>query len=98
MRSAFGNAVMVADAKAWAISLDRKATIDAKREYPPEQIEWYLNNSQLDYAILTNGRLWRLVPRQHDPGQARFQNLRAGVILKKQPPRTGIHRQQGSRQ
>jgi hypothetical protein len=65
--------VMLADAKAWAVSLDRKATVEAKREYPPEQIEWYLNNSQLDYAILTNGRLWRLVPRQHDPGQARFQ-------------------------
>lgn len=64
---------MLADAKAWRVPLDRPTITAQQREYPPEQIEWYLNNSGLDYAILTNGRLWRLIPRQYDPGQPRFQ-------------------------
>jgi hypothetical protein len=64
---------IVADAKAWHVALDRPAITGQQREYPPEQIEWYLTNSQLDYGILTNGRVWRLVPRAHDPGQPRFQ-------------------------
>lgn len=65
--------VMLADAKAWHVSLDRPIVTAQQREYPPEQIEWYLNASNLDYAILTNGRVWRLIPRHHDPGQPRFQ-------------------------
>ncbi|TWT41907.1 Modification methylase TaqI [Phycisphaerae bacterium RAS1] len=63
----------LADAKAWHVSLDRPTGVGAEREYPPQQIEWYLNRSGVDYAILTNGRLWRLVPRQRAPGKARFQ-------------------------
>jgi hypothetical protein len=63
---------VVADAKAWHVPLDRPTITDQQREYPPEQIEWYLNGSQLDYAILTNGRTWRLIPRVHEPGQSRF--------------------------
>jgi hypothetical protein len=55
--------------------LDRPSVVNNQREYPPEQIEWYLNNSLRDYAILTNGRLWRLIPRQHEPGQRRFQTF-----------------------
>ena len=64
---------ILADAKAWHVSLDRPTVTAQQREYPPEQIEWYLNGSNLDYAILTNGRIWRLIPRRHDPGQPRFQ-------------------------
>lgn len=64
---------LLADAKAWDRPLARPSVVNNQREYPPEQIEWYLNNSLQDYAILTNGRLWRLVPRQHEPGQRRFQ-------------------------
>jgi hypothetical protein len=67
------HAVMVSDAKAWHVSLDRPTIINQQREYPPEQIEWYLTNSQRDYAILTNGRFWRLIPRVHEGGQPRFQ-------------------------
>ena len=51
---------VVADAKAWHVSLDRPATVNNKREYPPEQIESYLNLSYLNFGILTNGKLWRL--------------------------------------
>ncbi len=65
--------MILADAKAWHVSLDRPTVTAQQREYPPEQIEWYLNASNLDYAILTNGRIWRLIPRRHDPGQPRFQ-------------------------
>ena len=64
---------LVADAKAWHINLDRPSRAGARREYPPEQIEWYLDRSRLDYAILTNGRLWRLVPRELGPNQSRFE-------------------------
>jgi hypothetical protein len=64
---------VVADAKAWPVSLDRPSVIQNKREYPPEQIEWYLNQSLLNFAILTNGRLWRLIPRELGPQQRRFQ-------------------------
>lgn len=64
---------ILADAKAWHVNLDRPTRVGNKREYPPEQIEWYLDRSWLNYAILTNGRLWRLIPRQLGPGKARFQ-------------------------
>jgi hypothetical protein len=66
-------AAAVADAKAWHVSLDRPIRDGSKREYPPEQIEWYLNHSLRDYGILTNGRLWRLVPRVLGPSKPRFQ-------------------------
>ena len=59
----WSHAAAVADAKAWHVSLDRPTRVGGNREYPPEQIEWYLNHSLRDYGILTNGRLWRLVPR-----------------------------------
>lgn len=64
---------MLADAKAWHVPLDRPTVTAQQREYPPEQIEWYLNSSNLEYAILTNGKLWRLIPRKLDPGQPRFE-------------------------
>ncbi len=64
---------VVADAKAWDVRLDRPTRVGNQREYPPEQIEWYLDRSRLPYGILTNGRLWRLIPRQLPPGKPRFQ-------------------------
>ena len=69
----WGHAAAVADAKAWHVSLDRPTRIGGAREYPPEQIEWYLNHSLRDFGILTNGRLWRLVPRVLGPAKPRFQ-------------------------
>jgi len=67
------HATAVADAKAWHVSLDRPTRVGGAREYPPEQIEWYLNHSLRDFGILTNGRLWRLVPRVLGPSKPRFQ-------------------------
>ena len=64
---------VLADAKAWGSSLDRPTYINANKEYPPEQIEWYLNNSNLNFGILTNGKNWRLIPRKLQPFQPRFQ-------------------------
>ena len=69
----WSHATLVADAKAWHINLDRPSRVGARREYPPEQIERYLDRSRLDYGILTNGRLWRLVPRELGPNKPRFQ-------------------------
>jgi hypothetical protein len=62
------HATVVADAKAWHVSLDRPTRTGSQREYPPEQIEWYLDRSRLDFGILTNGKLWRLVPRELGAG------------------------------
>lgn len=66
---------LLADAKAWHVSLDRPITSGSQREFPPQQIEWYLDRSSLDYAILTNGKLWRLIPRQRAAHQPRFQTF-----------------------
>ena len=64
---------ILADAKAWHVRLDRPTVVNGTREYPPEQIEWYLNRSQLDFAILTNGRLWRLIPKDYSNHHRRFE-------------------------
>ena len=64
---------VVADAKRWDLSLDKPAKVNGKREYPPEQIEWYLDRSRKPFGVLTNGRLWRLVPRELGPHQRRYQ-------------------------
>lgn len=64
---------VVADAKAWDVPLNRRSIINNEREYPPQQIEWYLDRSRLDFGILTNGHLWRLVPRELQSQQRRFQ-------------------------
>ena len=66
-------ATVVADAKAWDVPLNRRSTVNNTREYPPQQIERYLDRSRLAFGILTNGWLWRLVPREHEPQQRRFQ-------------------------
>jgi hypothetical protein len=67
------HASLVADAKAWHVSLDRPQRVGSRREYPPEQIEWYLDRSRCDFGILTNGHLWRLVPRDIERSRPRFQ-------------------------
>lgn len=64
---------LVADAKAWHVRLDRPSIVNNQREYPPEQIKWYLDHSWLDFGLLTNGRIWRLIPRIYGPHQRRFQ-------------------------
>lgn len=69
----WSHAAAVADSKAWHVSLDRPTKVGANKEYPPEQIEWYLNHSLRDFGILTNGQIWRLVPRVLGPSKPRFQ-------------------------
>jgi len=66
-------ATLVADAKAWHVPLNRPSLVNNEREYPPQQIERYLNWSRRDFGVLTSGGLWRLVPREHSPQQRRFQ-------------------------
>ena len=69
------HAAAVADSKAWHINLDRPTRVGSAREYPPEQIEWYLNHSLRNFGILTNGRIWRLIPRVLGPINPRFQTF-----------------------
>ncbi len=66
-------AAVVADAKKWDLPLDKKVGSGAKKEYPPEQIEWYLDRSRKSFGIITNGRLWRLIPRELGAHQRRFR-------------------------
>src|SRR5262249_14906804 len=66
---------VLADAKAWHVELDRPTIAGQQREYPLEQIEWYLNNSLLEYGILTNGRRWRPISRGHGLWQRPFQTF-----------------------
>ncbi len=65
-------ASVVADAKAWSVSLDRPARVSGSKEYPPEQLEWYLRHTGVGWGILTNGRLWRLIPGERPVGRPRF--------------------------
>jgi type I restriction-modification system DNA methylase subunit len=65
-------AAAVGDAKGWDVSLDRPIMTRGQREFPPQQIEWYLDRSGLEYGILTNGRLWRVSPRLRQAHQGRF--------------------------
>ena len=64
---------VVADAKAWHVPLDKPSGVDGRKEYPPQQIEWYLSRTGVEWGILTNGRLWRLIPRNVPIGKPRFQ-------------------------
>lgn len=66
--------IIVADAKAWGVSLDHRAK-GIGREYPPEQIEWYMNQTGVDWGLLTNGQLWRLMPRTLKLSQPRFETF-----------------------
>jgi hypothetical protein len=66
------HATLVADAKAWGIPLDRRSGSADQREFPPQQMEWYLDRSRLPFGILTNGNQWRLIPRERQPYQGRF--------------------------
>lgn len=71
---------ILADAKAWHVNLDRPQRVKNKREYPPEQIERYLRNSNLPFGILTNGRTWRLYPGTLQREQARFDTYLEGNL------------------
>lgn len=64
---------LVADAKAWHVNLDRPTKTRGQREFPPEQIEWYLDKSGKRWGVLTNGKLWRLFPRDRSSQQKRFE-------------------------
>jgi hypothetical protein len=64
---------LVGDAKAWTTNLDQPIRTENEREYPPEQIEWYIQRSGRQFGLLTNGRLWRLYPRDLSAHQPRFE-------------------------
>ena len=58
----YKNAVAVGDAKAWNVALDKSRQGKVLREAanPSLQIDNYLRATPPKWAILTNGRLWRL--------------------------------------
>jgi len=58
----YKKAIAVGDAKAWNVLLDKSRQGKAQREMtnPSFQIDVYLRATPPKWAILTNGRLWRL--------------------------------------
>jgi len=65
---------VVGEAKPWNRNLDKRATT-GEREFPPEQIERYMDRTRLDWGLLTNGRLWRFMPRERRRNQPRFETF-----------------------
>jgi hypothetical protein len=62
----YQRAVAVADAKRFDRPLDRRTAAAASSEDPVAQIINYLSITRRGWAILTNGRLWRLYSAQAD--------------------------------
>jgi len=58
----YKKAIAVGDAKAWNVLLDKSRQGKARREMtnPSFQIDVYLRATPSKWAILTNGRMWRL--------------------------------------
>jgi type II restriction/modification system DNA methylase subunit YeeA len=56
----YQNAVAVADAKRWGRKLDTRGERQRDFENPSYQIHVYLQETPTTWAVLTNGRYWRL--------------------------------------
>jgi type II restriction/modification system DNA methylase subunit YeeA len=59
----YRNALSVADAKQWDLSLDKLSSSgEKKRDFsnPSHQIHVYLQETPVDWAVLTNGKHWRI--------------------------------------
>lgn len=67
------NAVAVADAKRWDRSLDTRGSGEHKRDFenPSYQIHVYLQETPARWAVLTNGKKWRLY---HSPTSHRLDS------------------------
>ncbi len=64
------HALAVGEVKAWDVSLAKKAAGGEGRfdqQNPSFQIDYYLRAAGLEWGVLSNGRLWRLV--HHDTSQ-----------------------------
>ena len=55
------HALAVGDAKAWGTNLNQTSQTDGRN--PSQQIDEYLRYSELEWGILTDGRIWRLYHR-----------------------------------
>lgn len=56
----YKDAVAVADAKKWGLSLDTQSDDRHTFENPSFQISVYLDETPVEWAVLTNGESWRL--------------------------------------
>ena len=65
-REYFDQAIAIADAKVWDRSLDTAAEGPAvfSNQNPNFQVDAYLRETRRDWAVLTNGRIWRLYNRE----------------------------------
>ncbi|OUJ18306.1 Type II restriction enzyme methylase subunit [Methanonatronarchaeum thermophilum] len=56
----YSNAIAVADAKRWGRKLDKRGEHKRDFENPSHQIHVYLQETEPDWAVLTNGKKWRI--------------------------------------
>lgn len=61
--------IAVADAKAWGVPLDQSTR---EQRNPSQQIDEYLRYSELDWGILTDGRMWRLYEQRRSKHNAYY--------------------------
>jgi hypothetical protein len=79
----WSSALAVADAKAWPRKLDRTLQGGAGWDFqnPSFQIYYYLAETGCRWALLTNGRLWRLYSGDPRPDMARFYEVDLPALL-----------------
>ncbi|HJN18607.1 MAG TPA: N-6 DNA methylase [Armatimonadota bacterium] len=86
--STWDQAIAVGDAKAWGIKLD-KAVSGAKGwsfQNPSFQIYYYLAETGCRWAILTNGRLWRLYSSEPKPDMQVYYEVDLPALLQSGNP------------
>lgn len=83
-RNNYSSVLAIADAKFWNRTLDKKIQ-DARdtltNQNPSFQISSYMLGTKAEWAILTNGRLWRLYSREHSQTRAEYFQVDLQEIL-----------------
>ena len=82
------SAIAVGDAKAWDRKLDRPLAGGRGWDFanPTFQIYYYLAQTRCRWGILTNGRLWRLVPGAPQPDIQAYYEVDVPAALSSEDP------------
>ena len=80
----FNAALAVGDAKKWSLNLDHRAQGSGdpfNNQNPNYQINFYIQNAEKNWGILTNGRQWRLYHRQTSYRLDNFYEVDLAALL-----------------
>jgi len=84
----YPRALAICDAKYWGRPLDVKREADPRDEFkntnPSFQIVNYLVGTDVDWGILTNGRLWRLYYQKARSRASTYYEVDLGLILERE--------------